>query len=285
MNIDYFIAVRKERGYSQSELAEGICTQATLSRFENNNQIPNLKILQALCSRLGISLGDLFPRVGVEQSEVIEKLNQAEFKLITMEYQQAWDLLETIQLDEESDSEICQRYHYIKGFLMIYLGAPAFEILFVFDQILLADRQTHLDIYRLLAYAGTGMVYMREGDLEKADFYFSRTMKEIYHFPTQTTEETWRVLHIVYQSGVYHAHIHEMEISNALLNYALSICADNHITYYLARAAMQLLRNAIIQEEDKEKIQELFYDARAYAKINRNTNLLAELDTLREQII
>ncbi|MGB9342420.1 helix-turn-helix domain-containing protein, partial [Trichococcus sp.] len=51
MNIERFIEARKALNLSQMELAEGICTQATLSRFENNGQVPNLKILIKLCNR------------------------------------------------------------------------------------------------------------------------------------------------------------------------------------------------------------------------------------------
>ena len=45
MDIQRFISARKALGYSQKELSEGICTQTTLSRFENNGQIPTVKIL------------------------------------------------------------------------------------------------------------------------------------------------------------------------------------------------------------------------------------------------
>lgn len=68
MNIELFIATRKEKGYSQKELAQGICTQATLSRLENNGQIPTLKILIQLCNRLELPLGELFPKVGTQNT-------------------------------------------------------------------------------------------------------------------------------------------------------------------------------------------------------------------------
>ena len=89
MNIERFIEARKALVLSQMELAEGICTQATLSRFENNGQVPNLKILIKLCNRLNLPLGELFPKVGVKYTEATEKMNKAEFFLITSEYDQA----------------------------------------------------------------------------------------------------------------------------------------------------------------------------------------------------
>lgn len=60
LNVEKFIAARKAVGMSQKELSEGICTQATLSRFENNGQVPSLKILIKLCNRINLPLVDLF---------------------------------------------------------------------------------------------------------------------------------------------------------------------------------------------------------------------------------
>ena len=98
MNIELFIEVRKEKGFSQVELAEGICTQATLSRFENNARVPNLKILIELCNRLGLPLGDLFPKVGIRYTEITETMNRAEFFLVTSEFQEAKSLLDLSKL-------------------------------------------------------------------------------------------------------------------------------------------------------------------------------------------
>jgi transcriptional regulator with XRE-family HTH domain len=277
MNIERFILARKTSGLSQNELAEGICTQATLSRFENNGHVPNLKILIQLCNRLNLPLGELFPKVGVKHSETIEKMNQAEFFLITSEFDQAAELLQTIDLKEIDDNSLILRYYYLRGFVMIFNNQPVMDILFSFDQILLEEPTDELAIFRLLAYTGTGMVYAREGDSQKAEFYFNKVQEKIYSYPTQEMSDTWRVLNIVFQCGVFYAEMNELEISNALLDYAVSICSDNHVTYYLARAALQRAKNAIVEGEPKQKLLERIYDARAYSKINRNTIALKEL--------
>ena len=59
MDIQRFVARRKELGLSQVKLCQGICTQATLSKFESGKQIPTLEILNQLCARLGLGLDDL----------------------------------------------------------------------------------------------------------------------------------------------------------------------------------------------------------------------------------
>jgi transcriptional regulator with XRE-family HTH domain len=266
------------------ELAEGICTQATLSRFENNGHVPNLKILIKLCNRLNLPLGELFPKVGVKYTEATEKMNKAEFFLITSEYDQASDLLQSIAVSEIEGNSMALRFHYLNGFIMIAQQVPVTDVLFTFDQILLSD-EDDVEIYRLLAYTGIGMVYSREKKLEKAEFYFSKVLEKIYAYPINTMEDVWRVLNIVFQSGTFYSLINEVELSNALLSYAVSICSDNHVTYYLARAAIQLAKNAIIQEKPQQEVLELIYDARAYSKINKNTIALKELAQLESEIL
>ncbi|ALV22212.1 helix-turn-helix domain-containing protein [Carnobacterium antarcticum] len=285
MNIERFIEARKATGFSQVELAEGICTQATLSRFENNGQVPNLKILIKLCNRLGLPLADLFPRVGIRYTETIETMNKAEFFLVTSEYEQAAALLNTIAVNTIADSILSLRYFYLKGFIMIFQNCAITDILFNFDKILLAEDTDDSEIFRLLAYTGTGMVYFREADQEKAEFYFNKVLEQIYSYETTELADTWRVLNIVFQCSVFYAEVHELEASNTLLKYAISICSDNHVTFYLARAAFQLVKNAVSQNESKEHILELVYDARAYAKINKNYVLLRELAVLEKTVL
>lgn len=285
MNVDTFIVARKEKGLSQSELAEGICTQTTLSRFENNGQAPSLKILIKLCQRLDLPIGDIFPKIGVKNSELIEMMNQVEFYFITSEYEKAREILEKINFkNEEKTTDVYIRYLYLKGFLMIFQDEPIMEILFTFDQILLADSISETNIFSLLAYTGIGMTYSREKDYEKAEYYFDRVIEKVYSAPTKKIEDTWRVLNILFHSGVFYAEINELASSNALLEYAIDICSENHLTYYLARAAFQLTLNSLAENKPQEVCLELLYDARAYAKINKNDVLLKKIAILETDI-
>ncbi|UUX34669.1 helix-turn-helix domain-containing protein [Fundicoccus culcitae] len=284
MNIERFVEARKAKGLNQNELADGICTQATLSRFENNGQAPSLKILIQLCHRLDLPLNELFPKVSPKYSDLIEKMDEAEFALIVSEYDKVEAIIQTIDTEAIDNEDIRLRYHYLKAFSMIYHQKDPMQILYEFDQINLSESTETASIYRLLAHTGTGMVYQQMGELEKAEFYFSKVLDKIYDYTTETMEDVWRVLHIVFQGSQFYASISEIEISNALAEHAISICADNHVTYYLARAALQLAKNAMATNEPTEKTLELIYDARAYSKINRNKIALAELEVMEQKI-
>ncbi|GEK36846.1 transcriptional regulator [Enterococcus thailandicus] len=280
MNIEKFITARKAANLSQKEVSEGICTQATLSKFENNGQVPSLKILIKLCNRINLPLVELFSSMNVINTQLDEQLEKAEFSLITSEYEQLTQILAAIDPKVIDESELIARYYYLKGFEMIFTNAPITDVLFHFDQLLMAE--TANTLFRLLAYTGIGMVYAREKELEKAEVYFNRVFEKIYTYPIHTTEDIWRVLNIVFHCGVFFAQDGDLETSDALLNYAIDICSDNHLTYYLARAAAQLAKNAQAKNKSKAEVLELIQDALAFAKINKNKKLIDELNRMKK---
>lgn len=277
MNIQLFIEARKAAGFSQSELAEGICTQATLSRFENNGQVPSLKILTQLCQRMGLPVGELFPRVEVSQSPCDKLLDQGEFFLITSEYDQLMALLKRIDTKALTDPKKEQRYYYLLGYGMIFQQGEITDILFTFDKLLKVGGASD-QLFQLLANTGIGMAYAQVGESSKAEFYFEEVLEQVYDLPIKDMQDTWRVLNIFFHCGEFYAQQQEFATSDALLQQVIAICSDNHVTYYLARAAYQLALNAVAEKRPPQQVKELLLDARAFAKINRNQKLLALID-------
>lgn len=284
MNIDKFIATRKAMGFSQQELCDGVCTQATLSRLESNGQVPTIKILIQLCRRLHLSLDDLFPKFGVPESQLNQQLDATEFKLVTSEYREAQALLEKINGSDLTDERQRWRYLYLRGYLSTLLDHPITDSIFDFNQILMAKSQSPL-IYNLLAYTGCGIAYARHDQLDKAEFYFNKVFDQIYQCTIETTKDVWRVLNIVYNTGRFYSQSgHNYEIGNELLNYALTICANNHVTYYVAKVEYQLALNGLALKADPAEIIEHIHDSRAFARINRNHIMLAQLDQLQARL-
>lgn len=71
---DIFKQIRRKRGLSQTALAEGICTQATISLMEKQNRIPKMNILTALCSRLDISANEIIENDDVSMTALLIRL-------------------------------------------------------------------------------------------------------------------------------------------------------------------------------------------------------------------
>lgn len=63
---------REERGVSQEELAEGLCSVPTLSRIEHGQRIPSKSHFTAFMERLGYGIGDADVFISKEEIEIHE---------------------------------------------------------------------------------------------------------------------------------------------------------------------------------------------------------------------
>ena len=242
MDIQVFIRRRKEKGLSQIELSHGICTQATLSRFENHGQIPSMKILSQLCARLQLDVGDLFASVNTKEVATNKLLDKIEESIVTMDYELAEKLIGSIQKEQLTDE---QKIHllYLKGFTQVLQGKKVEDDLFYFNKIL-AEQNENQDTYLHLAYAGLGLVYQKQEDIEKAEYFFIKAIQEIEKHQLEKMEDVWRVLMVLYHSAMFFTKNNNYKKSNDLLTKGIELCSQYHITYYLARLYYQLAMNS-----------------------------------------
>ena len=94
INIEKFVQARKKLRLSQTELCRGICTQSTLSMFENNGQVPSFKILKQLCERMDIDVSDIMD--SSEHKYIAHILFEADFAFINFDYSKIFTLLSQI---------------------------------------------------------------------------------------------------------------------------------------------------------------------------------------------
>ena len=245
MDIQIFVNRRKELGLSQIELSEGICTQATLSRFENHGQIPSMKILTLLCKKLQMDVGELFPSVAIKDSVLNKKLDKIESNIVSMEYD-------------------ADRFFY-------------------FNQ-LLADHSDVDNKYIFLAYTGIGLIYMNQADYDKAEYFFEKAIHQIDSYTIESVEDVCRVLTVLYYAATFYATIKEYDTSDVLLRRGVTICGENHVTYYLARIKCLLAENAYENKFEQEEVKELIRDAAAFARLNKNTVLLEKIKVFEDRL-
>ena len=282
MDIQVFIRRRKEKGLSQTELSHGICTQATLSRFENHGQIPSMKILSQLCARLQLDVGDLFASVNTKELATNKLLDKIEESIVTMDYELAEKLIGTIQKDQLNDE---QKIHllYLRGFTQVLQGKKMEDDLFYFNKIL-AEQYENQDTYLHLAYAGLGLVYQKQEDIEKAEYFFTKAIQEVEKHQLEKMEDVWRVLMVLYHSAMFFNKNNNYKKSNELLKKGIELCSQFHITYYLARLYYQLAMNSLESNADKEEVKLYLNDAAAFARINSNDELLTEIEKMNDSL-
>lgn len=271
MDIQAFIDKRKELGLSQKELSNGICTQATLSKFENNGKIPSLKILIKLCNRLGLSLDSI---IGVNDSsskKVAKEMSQAEFNLIIQEYDDAWAIINKIDPDVlNNDKNLLMQYYYLRGYLNVLDDGDLFDAVFDFNRILSELDTRGETIFTFLSFVGMGMVYAKQGDDSKSEYYFSKVFNNIYAMSIDDVSKIWRYINIIFYCAIYYSEKQDLETANALLNYGVKVCAENHVTYYIARIYAQLAMNENRVNGNNEKVQSYIDKALVFSEFNGN---------------
>jgi len=273
MNIELFITRRKALGLSQKALSDGICTQATLSKFENNGKAPAIRIVAQLCQRLHLQLEDVFPTERVADAAVLKELGQIEFDLITSEFDDAETRLNRITDKPRHDLETKLQYCFLKGYVAALNQHPISDVLFNFDQIITDLDEQHATIYTQLAYCGTGIAYQNNHEPDKAKYYFEKVRQALPSLSLETPASVWRVVNLAYYTGNFYAEIGENAISERLLAYAIKICAESHVTFYVAKIKFLQARLST----DAQQVQDLLNDATAFARINNNQQLLKKI--------
>ncbi len=77
---------RVARGYSQEELSFGICSTSSLSRIENNIQVPGKKLFDAIMQRLGVSESIYSAFISKEEMELVRLKQKLVWKLENFDF-------------------------------------------------------------------------------------------------------------------------------------------------------------------------------------------------------
>ena len=73
----FIAALRKEKGYTQEQLAEKLSvSNKSISRWENGNTMPDLSLIPKLCEILNISINEFLSGERIDNSEYQKKLEE-----------------------------------------------------------------------------------------------------------------------------------------------------------------------------------------------------------------
>ncbi|AUI71860.1 Cro/Cl family transcriptional regulator [Companilactobacillus alimentarius DSM 20249] len=276
VDIQTFIDRRKELGLSQKELSNGVCTQATLSKFENNGKIPSLKILIQLCNRLGLSLDSIIGVSDSSSKKVSKQMGQAEFNLIIQEYDDARVIIDGIDVKTlNNDKNLMMQYYYLKGYLNVLDNGDLFDAVFDFNRILSELDARGETIFTFLSFVGMGLVYAKQGDDAKSEYYFSKVFNNIYTMSIDDVNKIWRYINIIFYCAIYYSEKQDLETANTLLKYGVKICSENHVTYYIARIYAQLAMNENQLNGDNPKVHDFINKALVFSEYNGNKKEIA----------
>ena len=131
---------RLEKGLKQSELADGICTQATISNLENKSGMPNLPILVAIGNRLGIAFSELSDYTLTTTNYTVAIFNQVKQLCATYRHKEAHDVLvKEIDIKLLEKSEERKKYYYYLG-LTELIANKNFKDAYYYFNLVLVDK-------------------------------------------------------------------------------------------------------------------------------------------------
>lgn len=266
---DIFKQIRRKRGLSQTALAEGICTQATISLMEKQNRIPKMNILTALCSRLDITTDEIIENDDVSMTAIFDQIGRL---LAERQFEAAQDAMQKIKVKNLQNEFDKQRYYYLLGMLQVQ-EQQFDEAIFNFELVLTQFSTTSANIYLAMTTIGMAMAYEKIGSQSRALRLVERAMRLIDEKKLTGGQMQWIVVY-EYIAGLYLT----LGQPQAALNAAqrgIDICRQMRSMflldrYYLYAGKAQLaLANQAVAKQDLEI-------AHSLALVNQHPELVKE---------
>jgi len=273
--------LRQRRGMSQSELAEGICTQSEISRIENDLVLPQLNTLKKIAARLGVTLYEL-SEGSEESSQRLETLRRIHRYI----RQQKWQELLTL-LDEEEQTA-ASREPFFRATLN---WARAVAVMEAEDKPHRAISLLHNLLHKMvpLTLALQGQVEMTLGDAllrtaqpEEARHILELAFQRMESAPSQY--EPWVPVRTAYLLSLAHWQLNQAPKSLYWVETALELADAHDLRYLVGHAHLQA---AIILAHTGRPSDALRHleKATCAAHLTDNAHLQAEIARWKDTLV
>ncbi|MCM6843740.1 helix-turn-helix domain-containing protein, partial [Latilactobacillus curvatus] len=244
---------RLNKQLTQSELAAGICTQNTISKIEKKKLPPTIPILIKICTRLGLTLNELFTEFNALDTASDEGVISAEVALLAGDSGPAAALITDIDF-KATEHPYPAIFFFFNGYLSYLDHQSELQIFSAYNSFTAAigdDTST----LKLLLNTGMGLIYQEAGE-ELADFYFNNNINFINQLDHINVIDVQRVLFASRHTAAYMINQHRIDAAIEFLTKALKLSQKNqiikqvdHLYYLRARARQQSGRD---YAEDRE---------------------------------
>lgn len=263
--------IRLEKGLTQAELAEGICTQASISNLEKNASVPSLLILLEIGNRLNIEFSEL-SEYAVEQASpavtVFKKVQnlRSQFKL-----KEAYSLVQKLDVNDLKTNHEKKQYYYYLGITSLLGYNKISDATYNFNLGLNLETETHLEFLDILITNGIGLAYFMESEHEKALTYFEKSLILLDGFLEQTDSsiENGEVLKVYFTSAKFYSEIGNYNKALSLCELSIALQKKLNMNYELDRLYYEKAFN-LIQLGERKGGKEYYYYASVLSKLSDN---------------
>lgn len=253
--------IRRKRGLSQTALAEGICTQATISLMEKQDRIPKMNILNAICSRLNVEVGTLIQDDDVSMTALFDEIS---LMLVRHDFKSARKELSQIKVKKLETEFDKQRYYYLLGMEQVQNGQVD-EAIFNFELILTQFTTMSANIYWALTTVGMARAYEKRGNSDRALKFVQRAVNLIDKKKMAGGRRQWQILYRDIAS--LYLELGKPDQAVEMAKRGIDLCRQ-HESLFLLASYYELLGQANLKEGNQQAGHDNLVIARSVAIAN-----------------
>ncbi|WP_042473938.1 helix-turn-helix domain-containing protein [Bacillus ndiopicus] len=271
--------LRKKKGFTQKELAEGICTQAMVSNFEKGEMIPSSPTLFAIAQRLGVDMNYFFNMSSTDSTsfKTTDAQNIIRKLIHQNDYESAYYIVQN-ELVQESllTTEHRQFLLWHKGICQWFLHQQLDTAIQTLEEALHADdkQSTEREVAIMNSIA---VVYLGAGQFEKSLSYYEKCLLLL----KKQSSISFTIQIRVYL-GASRAFQHSHKFNEALLlaKQGIQLCTENETLYLLGDLLFQA-SHCLISLEDKLNASIYLENAKTIYTLQNKFDYLKIVEDLR----
>lgn len=264
--------IRLEHGLTQAELADGICTQASISNLENNTSTPSLMILLEIGNRLNIELNELSEYAVEQVNPIYTVFKQVQDLRSQFKLKEACDLLKTeIDFKELKTNQEKKQYYYYLGITSLLGYNKISDATYNFNLGLQLEVELKLEFLDILITNGIGLAYFMNSEEDKALTYFEKSLTGLDEFMKKTVslDESIEITKLYYTSANFYSKIKKYNKAIDLCTVGIRVQQNYHINYDLERLYYEKAFN-LAQLGKLTEARENYSFAESLAKMSGN---------------
>ena len=181
--------IRKNRKLTQKMLSEDICSQSVLSRIENNEELPNVVVMQQICQRLGVTIDQIMQFKSDEVRMLTQMFEKIAHYFRHKEYSKIIDYMETAKIEDRLHLDTdWQRYYYYLGSCKYYLHNNYEQAIFDLKKSLSFTYQSNKDNlsdFEIQVISCIGSTYGSIGRISEAEKYLKLSIHYFHKLPNE----------------------------------------------------------------------------------------------------
>ncbi|MDO1604824.1 helix-turn-helix transcriptional regulator [Lactobacillus sp. YT155] len=248
--------IRKKRlnlNITQSELADGICTQFTISNLERKNLPPSTEILTQLCLKLNMDLNELFTEFDSIPNpiKITDDVTTAEHELLEGNFDPAKKILQKFDL-EDAKTRVPAILYLWRSYIEIIENNNTDLAIFYSTQF--SQNSSSEDIFETILFDTVmGIIYDAESDNESlASFYFDKSYQLLIDVAEIKSEHLPRLLFSIIKVVKFYLNHNQAEQAQKLLNLAISWSRQTVLVHYMVEVLELKLQNTKKGADDYE---------------------------------